>query len=959
MKVAVNSLNGGEVTPLMRGRGDLESLRRAAVQMRNFMPRVFGGIGRRPSMLHVADALNKGKHSRLLPFAFSVSVRYLIELSDGLMRFFDAATRAQEGDAIACPWREADIDAVQYAQINDVMFLTHPDYPPQELLRKVDGWELRDVPWKYPALRDENTKESNRVNPVYSDLFRVGTFEWEEWDLSGSYDFDVAWTGAGSSTKTARLQRLDAGVWTTVKTYSTTAATYLQSYPFVTSGTQRFRMTYTGPICSGSVRISNAGPVFSKTLDLSLTQPYTQTAVTVPADTPWRVQMDATASASLPAGASCVLQKFTSSWVNVQTLTITPGIETVYVGSINGSDVQYRLNWTGNQMDDGEMAIQTIEFVGESEVTLECSATSGVDKTLTASEDYFDPLMVGTYFEVVHRRELASTIITGVVGAITNSESSPLLVSGQWDFYSYGSWSGTIHIEEQNADGSWSTLRSWAGNKDRNVTASGVVNSGTYLRLRIDGSNGSAVSGGAAVPRWVLESADARHAGLVKVTGYTSATEVTVDVINNLYSTDETKLWSEGAWSDYRGYPRAVTLHDQRLIFAGSAAEPQKVWGSVIGDFRNFELGTFDDAGFAFQLAATEANPILWLVSKEGILAGSQGEIWSITADGTITPSNVNIALQSALGSEPIQVLRTESAILLVERGGTKIREFVFDFATQSYASPVVTQLFEHQLRAGVRSMARTANPEQTLWAVTNDGKLLSCSYRREEEVIAWAYHPTTGTVESVSTAYGDKADEVWLVVNRNGSRRIERLDVDHWERIEVDMSYHLDAAKVTTGDGLTVITGLDHLEGQLVAVHADGADLASRVVVAGQITLTDPADLVVVGLPFTSTLQPWPIFMQLDDGSSQGRLQKVNKVTLFLHRSGFVQYADSPSGPFFDLGLRLADDIEGPFSLKTGYFEVPQEASFRWETETIFQTSSSLPLTILAVIYQMGIYGE
>ena len=34
MKAAINSLNGGEITPLMRGRGDLESLRRAAVQMR-------------------------------------------------------------------------------------------------------------------------------------------------------------------------------------------------------------------------------------------------------------------------------------------------------------------------------------------------------------------------------------------------------------------------------------------------------------------------------------------------------------------------------------------------------------------------------------------------------------------------------------------------------------------------------------------------------------------------------------------------------------------------------------------------------------------------------------------------------------------------------------------------------------------------------------------------------------
>ncbi len=960
MKAAINSLNGGVITPLMRGRGDLESLRRAAVQMANFMPRVFGGAGRRPSLMHVAESLDGDKHSRLIPFTFSVTTRYFIELGHESMRFWDAGTVALDGDTIAAPWDESDLDEIQYAQINDVMFLTHPDYHPQELLRTSSGWELRPVPWKYPALRDENAKESNRVNPVYSDLFRVGAYEWEEFILadSGTHDFQIGFTGGGSSTKTARLQHWSGGAWVTVKTYSTTSSSYIGSFNFSVTSGDRYRMTYTGPVCGGGLAIF-FGMASVKGLLFSTTQPYTQTAVTVPADTPWRVQMDATASASLPAGASCVLEKYTSSWVSVQTLTITPGIETVYVGSVSGSAVQYRLNWAGNQMDDGEMAIQTIEFTGESEITLECNATSGLAKTLTASEPLFDPLHVGAYFEIVHRRELASSIIVGVVGAITDTQSTPVLVSGQWDFYTYGSWSGTIYVEQQNADGSWTTERSWVGNKDRNISSTGIVDSGTYMRLRISGGNGSAVSGGAAVPRFVLEAADARHVGLVQVTGYTDSENVTVDVVNNLYATTATNLWSEGAWSDYRGYPRAVTLHDQRLIFAGSPSEPQKIWGSVIGDFRNFELGTFDDAGFAFQLAATEANPILWLVSKEGILAGTQGEVWSLSADGTITPSNVNVNLQSALGSEPIQVLRTESAILLVERGGTKIREFVFDFATQSYQSPVVTQLIEHLLRSGIRAMARTANPEQTIWVVTNDGLLLSCSYRREEEVIAWAQHPTSGTVESVSTNYGAAADEVWIVVDRYGTRRVERLDVEHWERIEVDTSYHLDAAKVTTGDGLTVITGLDHLEGQLVAVHADGADLASRVVVAGQITLTDPADLVVVGLPMESILQPWPVFMPLDDGTSQTRKQRISKIIVLLHRSGACEFADSPDATFYPLGIRSASDPEGAVVLRSDYFETPVQGAYGWETSVTFKSSSVLPLTILAVVYNMGVYGE
>ncbi len=185
--------------------------------------------------------------------------------------------------------------------------------------------------------------------------------------------------------------------------------------------------------------------------------------------------------------------------------------------------------------------------------------------------------------------------------------------------------------------------------------------------------------------------------------------------------------------------------------------------------------------------------------------------------------------------------------------------------------------------------MARAANPEQTLWVVTNDGLLLSCSYRREEEVIAWAQHPTTGTVESVSTNYGAAADEVWIVVNRNGTRRVERLDVEHWTRVETESSWHVDAGIRVTGDQMTSISGLDHLEGLTVSVWADGAERPQKVVNDGEIPLASPADEVVVGLPMESILQPWPVFMPLDDGTSQTRKQRISKIIVLLHRSALA----------------------------------------------------------------------
>ncbi len=105
------------------------------------------------------------EHSRLIPFTFSVTTRYFIELGHESMRFWDAGTVALDGDTIAAPWDESDLDEIQYAQINDVMFLTHPDYTPQELLRTSSGWELRPVPWKYPAIERRERQGSKPSEP--------------------------------------------------------------------------------------------------------------------------------------------------------------------------------------------------------------------------------------------------------------------------------------------------------------------------------------------------------------------------------------------------------------------------------------------------------------------------------------------------------------------------------------------------------------------------------------------------------------------------------------------------------------------------------------------------------------------------------------------------------------------------------------------------------------------------
>src|SRR4029078_11603562 len=130
--------------------------------------------------------------------------------------------------------------------------------------------------------------------------------------------------------------------------------------------------------------------------------------------------------------------------------------------------------------------------------------------------------------------------------------------------------------------------------------------------------------------------------GLVKVTSYTSPSSVKVDVVRILAATTPTRLWAQGAWSDFRGYPGAVGLHEARLWFGGSKYQPQTLWASVSNDFENFRRSTLDDGSLAVRLAAESSNSIRWLSSATALLIGTGGEEWALRSgtDGPLTPTS-------------------------------------------------------------------------------------------------------------------------------------------------------------------------------------------------------------------------------------------------------------------------------------------------------------------------------
>jgi hypothetical protein len=607
-------------------------------------------------------------------------------------------------------------------------------------------------------------------------------------------------------------------------------------------------------------------------------------------------------------------------------------------------------------------------------ITATPSATSGNTKKITLNAQ---PLVeVANYYEYIGARVALSQrrVASHVKRALSSTgQSSEISILGEYQLYTYGVFVGTIRIQAKDSSGAWNTLKSFefTSGDNRQIVYSSITTEVTQLRLditRTSDTNGVAY----------LEAGDSRRVGYgeirlmeTTVSGNDPITILNVDIESDFDSTSATTQWALEAWAPYSGYPRAVCFHEQRLWFGGTEAEPNTFWASAVNDFENFRRGAFDSDALAFTLAAQEGSAIQSMVSHEALVIFTQSEEWTaMTSENTaITPSNIFVRRQSRFGSAHRQAFVAANNLLFLQRGSRKLRQFTYSGGAggQGQASDL-TVLAEHITDGGIRQMAFQQQPDPIIWAVTNDGVLLSLTYEADQNVIAWARHTSgTGLFESVSTIYGGDsgADEVWVSVKRGSVRHIERIDPQAYSKLEAGDSermIYLDSAIIVENDTATdAIEGLNHLEGEDVGILADGAVQAAREVESGEIVLDGDASIVVAGLPYASKLQPSKFEIPGDNGTSQGKTFVCKKVTLNLWKSGELQYADNPNEPdeskwFNAIGRSTSTAFGEPEPLFTGFKDLTNLGSHKDSVDFCVRETLPLPCNVLAMIPQIHI---
>jgi len=519
---------------------------------------------------------------------------------------------------------------------------------------------------------------------------------------------------------------------------------------------------------------------------------------------------------------------------------------------------------------------------------------------------------------------------------------------------------------------------------DQNTTATTLSPSGTSGSVTISASSVTGINGNTG-----FQSSDIgrlvriKHGstwGNATITAVGSTTSVTATTNVNFGGTTAVTVWRLGAWSETTGYPGIGTIFQQRLYTARSISQVQTIWASQTADFENFtpddrNATVEDDDALTYTISAKAVNDVEWLVaSRDRLLVGTTGQEFVVQSDGAvITPNDISITKQTSFGSARIEPLEIGHLVLFVQRSGRSILELGYSFEADSNVGNYMTRLAKQVTKGGFIQFDYAQELDSVAYGVRADGQIATMTYRREEQVVAWARQIAGGTdakFESVSVIAGSDGvgqfkssldrDEVWVAVSRtiNGStkRYIEFFEKS-WDRDEDDQadSYYADSLFTYDSTATDTITGLGHLEGETVKVLADGSIHPDRIVTSGSIMLDGEYSTVQVGIGYRHRLKS----MKLESGNPQGtflgKLKKILEVLPVYEVVHVVKF-----GPTFDDMVEydyrvVADPMDAPAPFFDGEPEDPiklsQEGWLR-DPRICIESDAPVPFVLLAMAY-------
>lgn len=243
-------------------------------------------------------------------------------------------------------------------------------------------------------------------------------------------------------------------------------------------------------------------------------------------------------------------------------------------------------------------------------------------------------------------------------------------------------------------------------------------------------------------------------------------------------------------------YPGAVAYYQQRRFYADTLDEPDTYFASKPGLFQNMDSSTpiqNNDAIIGTPWAQ-QIDGIQFMVPMPGGLVILTGKgAWQLNggAVAALTPSDETATPQAYNGcSAIVPPIVVNYDILYVQSKGSIVRDLAYNFFVNIYTGTDLTVLSNHLFtNFQILQWAYCEEPYKLVWAVRNDGVMLSLTYLKEQDVYGWARHDTNGLYTSVCSVTEPPVDALYCVVQRYINNTwmyyAERMNNRQWQNVE------------------------------------------------------------------------------------------------------------------------------------------------------------------------------
>lgn len=528
--------------------------------------------------------------------------------------------------------------------------------------------------------------------------------------------------------------------------------------------------------------------------------------------------------------------------------------------------------------------------------------------TLTATKDIFNADMVHSVMQIEHFVKAVSTSKIGeVIQRVVWTSLEERKRNGyikpaseeynninydveqfssdedlSWKFTSHGTWNGTVKIQISNDNGTtWKDYRVYTSNNDYNVTDTGKVSPSAKLKVVSDLKGGSVNVDLSFLPHVSY--------GVVEIKEFTDSKHVKVNVLNGVVENEATSKFRFGQWGKGLGYPRVCTFYQDRFILASSNQYPNYIWFSRTGDYSNFGVekvgGTItDDSAITLPVINRKMYDIRHLIPANDLLILTSGNEWIIDGSKTITPTNCNLRTQTQRGASECEPQYIGNRCVYVQARGCVVRDLGYSYESDNYTGADLTLFVKHLTKyRNFITSAYAQDPDSIVYYVTDDGNIDCLTYIPEQKVYAWSHFTTKGKYKYAESVAEGEQDSLYVIVERDFKSGtvmcIERFEpMYNADNNNVYMDCYI---RQTSTENISTIT-VPHLIGEDVQIVVNGRERPIKEVPPTAIINIDgKAQSVAVGINYTTRLRIPSIEMQIQDGTLQGRLLTMSRLSL------------------------------------------------------------------------------